>query len=126
MLTPLRVLISAAGMVVLVGAVVAVPLKTPAAETPTPSLAQEGKQIAFERSKGNCLACHVIAGGDSPGDIGPPLVAMKARYPDKAKLRAQIYDATVANPQTVMPPFGRNRILTEDEIDKLVDFIYTL
>jgi sulfur-oxidizing protein SoxX len=87
---------------------------------------EEGKAIAFDRAQGNCLACHMIVGGEAPGTIGPPLVAMQTRYPDKAKLRAQIWDATVANPNTAMPPFGRNEILTEAEIDKVVDFIWTL
>jgi sulfur-oxidizing protein SoxX len=86
----------------------------------------EGKKIAFDRKKGNCLACHHIAGGELPGNIGPALVAMKTRFPDKAKLRAQIWDSTVNNPNTMMPPFGRHEILTEDEIDKVVEFIYSL
>ncbi len=86
----------------------------------------EGKKLAFDRKKGNCLACHQIAGGALPGNAGPPLMAMKARYPDKAKLRAQIWDATVRNPNTIMPPFGRHEILTEEELDKVVEFIYSL
>jgi sulfur-oxidizing protein SoxX len=87
---------------------------------------EEGKKIAFDRKKGNCLACHHIAGGELPGNIGPALVAMKTRFPDKAKLRAQIWDSTVNNPNTMMPPFGRHEILTEGEIDKVVEFIYSL
>jgi len=51
---------------------------------------------------------------------------MKARFPDKAKLRAQIWDATVANPNTIMIPFGRNRVLSEEEIDQIVEYVYTL
>ena len=90
------------------------------------AMLEEGKKIAFTRSQGNCLACHYIEGGESPGTIGPPLVAMQSRYPDKAALRAQIWDATVANPETSMPPFGRNMILSEDEIDKVVEFIWAL
>jgi sulfur-oxidizing protein SoxX len=90
------------------------------------SVVEQGKQIAFDRKKGNCLACHMIEGGDLPGNIGPPLVAMKARFPDKAKLRAQIWDSTKNNPNSMMPPFGRHEILTEGEIDKVVEFIYTL
>ena len=35
-----------------------------------------GKQVAFDSGKGNCLACHMIPGGESPGNIGPPLLAM--------------------------------------------------
>ena len=86
----------------------------------------EGKKIAFDRKKGNCLACHHIEGGDLAGNIGPALVAMKARFPDKAKLRAQIWDATAKNPNTMMPPFGRHEIMTEAEIDKVVEFIHSL
>lgn len=85
-----------------------------------------GKKIAFDRTKGNCLACHMIEGGELPGNIGPALVAIKARFPDKAKLRAQIWDSTRSNPNSIMPPFGRHEILTESEIDKVVEFIYSL
>lgn len=85
-----------------------------------------GKQIAFEPKKGNCLACHDIVGGDSPGTIGPALVSMKARFPDRHKLRQQIWDSRENNPHTIMPPFGKYRILTEKEIEQLIDFLYTL
>ncbi len=86
----------------------------------------EGKKLAFNRKLGNCLACHAIAGGSLPGDIGPPLIAMKARFPDKAKLRAQIWDATAKNPNSIMPPFGRHDMLTDKQIDKITDYIYSL
>ena len=85
-----------------------------------------GMQLAFDRAKGNCLACHAIEGGESPGNIGPELSNMKQRYPDKTLLRKRIWDETQFNPITVMPPFGRHRILTEDEIDQVVDFIHSL
>ena len=90
------------------------------------SVVEQGKEIAFHRKKGNCLACHKIAGGSLPGNIGPELVNMKARYPDKSKLRAQIWDATTVNPNTIMPPFGKHKMLSEEELDKVVEFIYTL
>jgi len=48
---------------------------------------------------------------------------MKSRFPDRAKLRAQIWDATVNNPRTSMPPFGKNKILTEPELDLVTDYI---
>ena len=86
----------------------------------------DGKKVAFDRKKGNCLSCHMIAGGELPGNIGPPLIAMKARFPDKAVLRAQIWDANEKNPNSIMPPFGKNRILTEEEVDLITEFIYTL
>ena len=90
------------------------------------TVVEKGKDVAFDRKKGNCLACHVMDDGTLPGNIAPPLVAMSLRYPDKAKLRAQIWDATVANPNTIMPPFGRHQIITEEEIDQVVEYVYTL
>ena len=97
-----------------------------AEEAETLSRIEQGKALAFERRKGNCLACHVIEGGDLAGNYGPPLVEMKARYPDREQLKEQIWDAEVQNPATRMPPFGRHRILTEEEIDLVVDFLLTL
>jgi len=89
------------------------------------SAAEEGKQIAFSKKKGNCLACHMMGDGVSPGNIAPPLIAMQSRF-TKEKLRAQIWDATVANSETVMPPFGRHKILSESEIDKVVEYVWGL
>jgi L-cysteine S-thiosulfotransferase len=90
------------------------------------SAASEGERIAFDRGKGNCLTCHEIKGGDLPGSIGPPLKDIKSKYPDRNDLVAIVSDETRRNPQTVMPPFGRNRILTEQEISAVVDFLQTL
>ena len=86
----------------------------------------DGKKVAFDRKKGNCMTCHIMAGATLAGNIGPPLVAMKARFPDKAKLRAQIWDATAKNPNTMMPPFGLHRILSEKDIDLVTEYIYSL
>jgi sulfur-oxidizing protein SoxX len=87
---------------------------------------EKGKEIAFNRKTGNCLACHQMAGGSLPGNIGPPLVAMSARYPDKAKLREQIHDPNKSNPNSSMPPFGRHGILTEEEVDLVTEYVHTL
>jgi sulfur-oxidizing protein SoxX len=110
----------------LVAAILAILLPATLAVGQDATAVAEGKELAFDRTKGNCLACHMIDGGDLAGNIGPPLLSMQQRYPDRAQLRAQIWDSTVKNPQTLMPPFGRNRILSEDEIDRIVDFLYTL
>jgi len=87
--------------------------------------AVQGGCITVDRKKGNCHTCHAMK-GTSHGNVAPPLVGMKQRFPDKAKLRKQVWDATALNPNTVMPPFGRNGILSEDEVDKVVDFLLTL
>lgn len=106
------------------------PVTAEPAKAAEPAKKEEtGKDIAFNNRKGNCLACHAmptVPDALSGGTIGPPLIAMKARYPDKAKLRAQIWDATAVNPQSSMMPFGKHKILTEQEIDKVTDFIYGL
>ena len=95
-----------------------------------PALAQsavaEGQKLAFDRGKGNCLTCHAIKGGQYPGTLGPELVDIKSKYPNRDELVAIIYDETKRNPLTVMPPFGRNRILTDKEISAVVDFLQTL
>lgn len=95
----------------------------------SPSLSPEatqGQALAFDRLKGNCLACHTMRGSDVPSNVGPVLDNMKARFPNKADLIAILTDETQRNPQTVMPPFGRDRILTQHEIDLIVAFLYTL
>ena len=88
--------------------------------------AAAGQAIAFDRGKGNCLTCHQIKGGDLPGTIGPELKNIKSKYPDRNDLIAIVTDETKRNPLTVMPPFGRNRVLTEQEINAVVDFLQTL
>jgi sulfur-oxidizing protein SoxX len=90
------------------------------------SAAAEGQKLAFDRGKGNCLTCHEIKGGDLPGTIGPPLKDIKSKYPDRNELVAILTDETKRNPLTVMPPFGRNHILTDYEINAIVDFLQTL
>ncbi len=120
----------------LLGSVALVPTAQAAGQVPDPKVCNDkanppkdpvtkGGCVVVDRRKGNCAACHQIAGIAS-GNIAPPLVAMQARFPDKAKLRAQIDDATKLNPKTVMPPFGRHQILTKEEIDNVVEFVLTL
>jgi len=104
----------------------ALPATSAQADDQTQARLKQGKEIAFDRQQGNCLACHIIDDGESPGNIGPPLVAMKARFPKRDDLYDRVYDAPRINPETRMPPFGKYRILSEDDIHKIVDYLYTL
>ena len=97
-----------------------------ASAAPSASTLEEGQSLAFTRKKGNCLACHMIEGGEAPGNIGPPLLQMKLRFPDKAVLRAQIENPMVRNPETSMPAFGKYQLLSSDEMDSLVEYIWSL
>ena len=128
---------SAAATAIFLGGFIASPAtlasgKAPSSEVcenkanPPNDTATQGGCLAIDQKKGNCLACHRIEGGTIPGNIAPPLISMPQRFPDNAKLRAQVWDASVANPQTSMPPFGRHKILSEEEIDKVVEFLLTL
>ena len=118
-----RFALTAVSLATLFTAASLLPMAALAAEADTIKM---GKEVAYDRKKGNCLACHMMDDGVSPGDIGPPLVAMKARFPDRAKLRDQIWDPQVRNPATMMPPFGKHKVLSEAEIDAIVEYLYTL
>ena len=93
----------------------------------------KGGCVMTDRKKGNCMACHRFAGLEKTrlqaGNIGPALIAIKQSWANrggKSGLRKQIWDATAINPNSSMPPFGRHKILSNDEIDKIVDFLWTL
>jgi sulfur-oxidizing protein SoxX len=86
----------------------------------------EGREIAADRNRGNCFSCHMAAGAEMPGNSGPPLVQMQMRFPDRAVLKAQIADPRLRNPRTVMPPYGAHGILSERELELVVDFVYSL
>lgn len=88
-----------------------------------------GQSLAIDVAKGNCLACHAVPGDPravTSTDIGPPLVGIRGRFPQRERLREQLRDPMQFNADTVMPPFGKHGILTDEEIDRIVDYLYTL
>jgi len=134
-------LVATAGAALLAGNLAMMPIATAGESLPTPKECKKVKPVdaamkgwctMIIRNKGNCLACHDVvtkrwpAGLPASGNIGPPLVSMKARFPDKAKLRAQIWDATAVNPNSSMIPFGRHKVISEGDIDNIVTFLYTI
>ena len=83
----------------------------------------EGKKLALEF----CQACHLYQGTEQAGTVAPPLVGMKQRFPNRKTLFNIIYDPHKSlSKDTMMPPFGRNELMTKDEIEKVIDFLYTL
>ncbi|MBA4501193.1 sulfur oxidation c-type cytochrome SoxX [Marinobacterium marinum] len=107
-------------------ATAALALSSSAVATPPQELIDEGRAIYHDKTRGNCISCHNIDDpvANLPGNQGPMMIAMKQRFPDKRLLRAQVWDATVANPLSIMPPVGKHWILSEDEIDAVVEYIY--
>jgi sulfur-oxidizing protein SoxX len=87
---------------------------------------EAGKAVAMDRARGNCIACHLMPGADSPGAIGPALIAMQTRYPSKEDVAQQIWDPTIKNPEVVMPPFGKHGILSNKEFVDVVEYIWSL
>jgi sulfur-oxidizing protein SoxX len=94
-------------------------------ENPPKDTVTQGGCIAIARIKGNCQACHNVAGVAS-GNIAPSLAGVAQRIQDKSRLRAQIQDPTKFNPKTIMPLYGKHEILTPDEIDKVIEWLWTL
>ena len=94
------------------------------------SASQQGRALFLGTA--NCVQCHKTpteTGIKSVSNIGPALEAIKQKYPtiaDRARLRERIWDASKAKPDTIMPPYGKHRILTEAEIDLIVVYLETL
>ena len=92
-------------------------------EGPLNGNAEKGKQIAFARNRGNCLACHVMPGGSQPGSRGPDLSHYGSSGRSEAETYAMVYDMRTINPETLMPPIGTNDILTDQELRDVVAFL---
>ena len=96
---------------------------------PALSQAPAGRELFVRADKGHCAACHRVGAADAGGtrpDVGPALQGARMRSLGKAALRALVADPTRANPDTLMPPFGRHRILDDREIDRVVDYLHAL
>ena len=96
-----------------------------------PAAAQETSALdLFVRpDKGHCIACHQLPPGIGPqtrADVGPRLEGARMRELGRATLREILVDATRRNPDTVMPPYGRHRILAAPEIERLAEFLDAL
>lgn len=99
------------------------------ATSPLLAGAEEGRAIAHDQLRGNCLACHRAPADPSAvteATLGPALEDLARRFPDRAALRAQVADPSARNARTLMPLYGRHRILTDREIDLVVDYLLTL
>lgn len=107
--------------------------------TAEPGDPARGRAIAAGRD-GNCLGCHRMPTPEEPfhGTLGPDLAGVGARY-TAAELRLRLVDATLVNPDTVMPPMhrveGLNRvaaayrgqpILNAQQVEDVVAYLLTL
>ena len=81
--------------------------------TTTPGDPARGRAIVANRQVGLCLLCHTapIAEEHFQGDLAPDLAGAGSRW-SEAELRARVVDARMANPATIMPPYGATDGLT--------------
>ena len=108
--------------------------------TDEPGDPARGREVAIDRKKGNCLACHAMPVPEQSfyGEVGPPLDGVGSRY-DAAALRLRIVNPKVINPHTSMPAFYRTEglhmvmekfqgkpILTAQEVEDVVAYLMTL
>jgi L-cysteine S-thiosulfotransferase len=96
--------------------------QTPPVLTPAQ---QAGKAVVLDRKLGNCVACHTMPVSDVPSTVGPALMNMKQYFPDRQRLVAILENEQTINPQTVMPLFGKNLILDHQQIEDVVDYLYS-
>lgn len=86
------------------------------------------RRLVIAENKGHCQACHQFPNDpqiSTRATIGPALAGMRSRFPDRTRLIAMIRDARGANAETIMPPYGPHRILTEAEIAAIADYLFT-
>jgi sulfur-oxidizing protein SoxX len=90
---------------------------------------QRGLELFVRPDKGNCIACHQVpqgAGPETRSNLGPRLEGSRMRALGPGALRSLIDDPTRANPDSVMTPYGRHRVLESAEIDRLVEYLHAL
>lgn len=121
------IIITAASTALLLGSLTVVTTVIAAEPAKPADPVSLGKTVAEDRTKGNCVACHAYEGASMPGTIAPPLGNwLQQKYKDKKALRDQIWDATKANPNSRMIPYGKHQILTEAEIDAVTEWTWSL
>ncbi|HSN21867.1 MAG TPA: sulfur oxidation c-type cytochrome SoxX [Usitatibacter sp.] len=88
-----------------------------------------GAELFTRPDKGNCIACHQVPEGAGPAtrsDLGPKLEGARMRSIGRERLRSLLTDPMANNADTLMPPFGRHRILDAAEIDRVIDYLHAL
>ncbi len=100
----------------------------------------KGREVAINRKKGNCLACHnmPIPEQSFHGETGPDLNGVGGRY-EIGELRLRVVNPKVINPDTMMPAYYRadgyhrvakkfqgKTILSAQEVEDLLAYLMTL
>src|SRR2546425_3470164 len=97
----------------------------PAGSTGDPA---RGRALFLDRAKGPCAGCHPVPGDAvwPAGSVVPDLSTIGDRRLPGPSLYQLVWDPRVVFPHTVMPPWGRNGVLTPEEITHVVAYLQTL
>lgn len=87
----------------------------------------KGRALALDRKRGgSCVACHILPDVELPGNVGPDLSTIGAVGRTDEWLYNYVYDPRTFNPQSVMPPWGRHKLFTSEEIRDIAAYLKTL
>ena len=99
-----------------------------------------GREVAFNRERGNCIVCHVMSGADarSHGNVGPSLEGVAGRL-GEGQMRLRLIDSRRLNPASLMPSYYRvdgltrvarqyagKPVLAAQEIEDVLAYLMTL
>jgi sulfur-oxidizing protein SoxX len=108
--------------------------------TAEPGDTARGREIAFNRERGNCIVCHVIPAPDDRvhGDAGPSLRGVAGRL-SEGQMRLRLVDGRRLNPASLMPSYYRvdgltrvakqyagKPVLAAQEIEDVLAYLMTL
>jgi len=86
-----------------------------------------GKEIAFGLKEGNCVACHNLPGAAMAGNVGPRLGPwVHGVFHSESELVKYLYDPQAKFAHTVMPEFGKNKMLTEEQLEQVSAYVWSL
>jgi sulfur-oxidizing protein SoxX len=112
----------------------------PRSLTGQPGDVGRGRDVAFNRERGNCIVCHVIPAPDdrAHGDVGPSLKGVAGRL-SEGQMRLRLVDGRRLNPSSLMPSYHRvdglqrvakayagKPVLTAQEIEDVLAYLMTL
>ena len=112
----------------------------PKSLTGKPGDPANGRKVAINRKKGNCLACHMMPIAEQPfhGEVGPDLAGIGSRY-TAGEIRLRVVNPKILNDASIMPAFYRadgyhrvlknfkgKTIISAQEVEDVVAYLVTL
>jgi sulfur-oxidizing protein SoxX len=97
----------------------------PQSLTGRPGDAARGREISFNRERGNCIVCHALPAPDERlhGNAGPSLAGIAGRLTE-GQIRLRLVDGRRLNP--VAAAYAGKTVLTAEEIEDVLAYLMTL